>query len=299
NFTETWNVVITDANNVSSNANVIVNFKVTTSGVAVVRYIHTDGLGSPVAKSDANGNLIANSRTRYEPYGMTVAGTSIPTIGFTGHVNDADTGLTYMQQRYYDPVAGRFLSEDPVLTDSNSGASFNRYVYANNNPYKYIDPDGRQSLGSNNAPVYSPMGELGKGVRVWLGQLIKQTTNVATLALTTAGGPEAAFAKKSIVVTEESIKAVLKGSEMKTLQESISLPMVKDYVAKIEAGSVAPPIKVDGKIIVDGNHTYVAGLLTGKPAATTEGTAAMSQVAKAKPIEELKISKTDFRDPPK
>lgn len=45
--------------------------------------------------------------------------------------------------RYYDPVAGRFLSEDPVLTDVNSGASFNRYVYANNNPYKYIDPDGR------------------------------------------------------------------------------------------------------------------------------------------------------------
>lgn len=47
--------------------------------------------------------------------------------------------------RYYDPVAGRFLSEDPVLTDVNSGASFNRYVYANNNPYRYIDPDGRQA----------------------------------------------------------------------------------------------------------------------------------------------------------
>jgi RHS repeat-associated protein len=110
-----------------------------------VTYIHTDGLGSPVAKSDASGNLIANSRTRYEPYGMAVAGTATPTIGFTGHVNDADTGLTYMQQRYYDPVAGRFLSTDPILTDENSGASFNRYNYANNNPYRYIDPDGRQA----------------------------------------------------------------------------------------------------------------------------------------------------------
>lgn len=45
--------------------------------------------------------------------------------------------------RYYDQVAGRFLSEDPVLTDNNTGASFNRYVYANNNPYRFIDPDGR------------------------------------------------------------------------------------------------------------------------------------------------------------
>jgi uncharacterized protein RhaS with RHS repeats len=48
-----------------------------------------------------------------------------------------------MQQRYYDPVAGRFLSVDPVTTDAATGSSFNRYNYANNNPYKYTDPDGR------------------------------------------------------------------------------------------------------------------------------------------------------------
>ena len=33
---------------------------------------------------------------------------------------------------------------DPVVTDGSSGASFTRYAYANNSPYKYIDPDGRQ-----------------------------------------------------------------------------------------------------------------------------------------------------------
>lgn len=108
----------------------------------VVTYIHTDGLGSPVARTDAAGNVI--SRTRYEPYGLTAAGTT-PTLGFTGHVNDADTGLVYMQQRYYDPVAGRFLSIDPVTTDANTGGNFNRYAYTNNNPYRYIDPDGRNA----------------------------------------------------------------------------------------------------------------------------------------------------------
>ena len=46
-----------------------------------------------------------------------------------------------MQARYYDPVIGRFYSNDPVgFRDVHS---FNRYAYANNNPYKYIDPDGR------------------------------------------------------------------------------------------------------------------------------------------------------------
>ncbi|WP_313933495.1 RHS repeat-associated core domain-containing protein [Pseudidiomarina fusca] len=48
-----------------------------------------------------------------------------------------------MQARYYDPVIGRFYSNDPVgYTDANPVMSFNRYMYANNSPYKYKDPDG-------------------------------------------------------------------------------------------------------------------------------------------------------------
>jgi len=56
---------------------------------------------------------------------------------------DADTGLVYAQQRYYDPIVGRFLSVDPVTADAGSGGNFNRYWYANNNPYRFTDPDGR------------------------------------------------------------------------------------------------------------------------------------------------------------
>jgi RHS repeat-associated protein len=61
-------------------------------------------------------------------------------------VNDADTGLVYMQQRYYDPIAGRFLSVDPIVTDANTGKGFNLYEYANSNPYRFTDPDGRDTL---------------------------------------------------------------------------------------------------------------------------------------------------------
>lgn len=48
-----------------------------------------------------------------------------------------------------DPVIGRFMSNDPIAwTPSNPVMSFNRYLYVNNNPYKYKDPDGKflQSL---------------------------------------------------------------------------------------------------------------------------------------------------------
>jgi RHS repeat-associated protein len=112
----------------------------------VTQYVHTDALGSPVAHTNAIGGLM--NRTRYEPYGYPFAGAkpSVNTsvIGFTGHVQDAETDLVYMQQRYYDPIAGRFLSVDPVTTDAATGKSFGRYQYANNNPYRYIDGDGRE-----------------------------------------------------------------------------------------------------------------------------------------------------------
>ncbi|WP_234409559.1 RHS repeat-associated core domain-containing protein, partial [Ideonella sp. B508-1] len=110
-------------------------------------YTHVDGLGSPVARTDTAAAVL--SRTRFEPFGKVVSGYS-PTrpdsIGFTGHVYDADTGLTYMQQRYYDPIAGRFLSTDPVLADVSNGGNFGRYTYVDNNPYAKVDPDGRDAV---------------------------------------------------------------------------------------------------------------------------------------------------------
>ncbi|CAM0120973.1 exported hypothetical protein [Stenotrophomonas geniculata] len=104
----------------------------------VVEYIHTDALGSPVAITDASGNVI--ERTVYEPYGAVVNRPLKDGPGYTGHVTDSGTGLSYMQQRYYDPEASAFLSVDPI---SATEAAFGRYYYANGNPYRFTDPDGR------------------------------------------------------------------------------------------------------------------------------------------------------------
>jgi RHS repeat-associated protein len=105
-----------------------------------VEYIHTDALGSPVAITNASGTVI--ERTVYEPYGAVVNHALSNGPGFTGHVTDAATSLTYMQQRYFDPTVGRFLSVDPVTADSSVGDNFNRYWYADNNPYRFTDPNG-------------------------------------------------------------------------------------------------------------------------------------------------------------
>lgn len=111
------------------------------SAQTVVEYIHTDALGSPVAVTDEQQNIV--ERRSYEPFGATVAGAMQDGPGYTGHVGDEATRLWYMQQRYYDPTLGRFLSVDPVGAMPGTGANFNRYWYANNNPYRFFDPDGR------------------------------------------------------------------------------------------------------------------------------------------------------------
>jgi RHS repeat-associated protein len=44
------------------------------------------------------------------------------------------------------PAQARFLSADPVPPDKQTGGNFNRYAYANNSPYVFVDPDGRIPL---------------------------------------------------------------------------------------------------------------------------------------------------------
>ncbi|HRP71437.1 MAG TPA: RHS repeat-associated core domain-containing protein [Luteimonas sp.] len=107
----------------------------------VVKYQHTDALGTPVAVTNAAKTAIEASE--YEPYGQLVNKPLFDGPGYTGHVQDAATGLTYMQQRYMDPQLGVFLSVDPVTAYQQPVVSFNRYRYANGNPYKFTDPDGR------------------------------------------------------------------------------------------------------------------------------------------------------------
>ena len=47
----------------------------------------------------------------------------------------------------------RFVGVDPAPVDPNNVHSFNRYTYANNNPYKFVDPDGRQAVLSVGAGI--------------------------------------------------------------------------------------------------------------------------------------------------
>ncbi len=105
-------------------------------GIDGLRYLHTDALGSLVAETDASKTV--TQRYHYLPYGGAF-GAAPNGPGYAGNVMDP-SGLTYMQARYYDPQLGRFLSTDPVDPDPQTGMNFNRYAYADGNPYSKYDP---------------------------------------------------------------------------------------------------------------------------------------------------------------
>jgi RHS repeat-associated protein len=112
-----------------------------------VTYVYTDPQGTPLAEADVSGNITATFE--YTPYGTYAPqGTSSPGPapegpGYTGHVNDPETNLVYMQARYYDPATGHFLSVDPLAPTVGNVFEFNRFSYVNNNPINHIDPNGR------------------------------------------------------------------------------------------------------------------------------------------------------------
>ncbi|RAO75187.1 RHS repeat domain-containing protein [Dyella jiangningensis] len=108
-----------------------------------VTYMYTDPQGTPLAEADTSGNVVATFD--YKPYGSQALGTPKNGPGYTGHVNDADTALVYMQARYYDAAIGRFLSVDPKKVKSGELYSFNRFAYADDNPTLKTDPTGEST----------------------------------------------------------------------------------------------------------------------------------------------------------
>jgi RHS repeat-associated protein len=108
------------------------------------RWYLYDGLGSVLGEVDAAGNVTATRKL--DVYGAVRASTGTATsnhafVGSLGHPSEAETGLVYMRARYYDPVLGRFASEDPA------GDGVNWFGYASCAPTRLVDRAGESPEG--------------------------------------------------------------------------------------------------------------------------------------------------------
>lgn len=124
---------------------------------AAIDYYEQDGLGSVTSMTASNGSL-AQSYT-YDSFGNQTAASGSLTnfFRYTGREFDTETNLYFYRARYFDPSAGRFISEDPIRFEI--GPDF--YTYVANDPAGQIDPSGLQQQqgggsGSGSGPVYNP-----------------------------------------------------------------------------------------------------------------------------------------------
>ncbi|MEN6428721.1 MAG: RHS repeat-associated core domain-containing protein [Phycisphaerales bacterium] len=103
---------------------------------AGTNYYHYDALGSVVALTDPNGDVV--QLYEYSVYGQVAASdANHPNrFMFTGREFDKDTGLYYYRARYYHPEIGRFLQTDPACQ------GMNWYAYCGNNAINCFDPSG-------------------------------------------------------------------------------------------------------------------------------------------------------------
>jgi RHS repeat-associated protein len=112
-------------------------------------YYQTDGLNSVTSLSNGAGAL-AQSYT-FDSFGNRTASSGSLTNPFqyTSRESDSETGLYFYRARYFDPQAGRFLSEDPVRFKG--GVNF--YAYVHNDPTLFVDPSGLLAVCCRRANV--------------------------------------------------------------------------------------------------------------------------------------------------
>ena len=116
---------------------------------------------------DVGGNVVV--KYTYDTWGnvLSVTGSLASTVGqdnpfrYRGYYYDTESGLYYLQSRYYDPAIGRFINADGIIGANVGSASYNLYAYCGNNPVALIDSTGNCPSGYSYCPgpsclMYNP-----------------------------------------------------------------------------------------------------------------------------------------------
>ncbi len=150
------------------------------SASGMVQWFLTDNIGSIRQVVDASGNLLYAAT--YSPFGGILSQTyaaNAPRFGYAGGAVDSLSGDYQFDARYYTPVDGRFVSQDP-LGFTTGDTDLYRYVF--NVPLSMTDPTGLKSEVYDSFCKYSIIVGIAGGVSIIGGLPIlpKRVTSAAT-----------------------------------------------------------------------------------------------------------------------
>ncbi len=152
-------------------------------------------------------------------------------------------------------------------------------------------PDSLGTTGGSGIAEQAPSGYSRPEEKLPASEVMYQDSADSAKAIETAGTP---LVSKGSEVTPEVIQKALQGDTAISAQGAVSLPAVQRYVDRLLNGDVAPAIKMDGDIIIDGNHRYIAAKILGRNLDVTFGTLSPNKVGQTKPVSELKVDQVDW-----
>ena len=215
------------------------------SGSTQAEYFYRKNLqGDVIGIVDASGNSVAEYA--YDAWGQVLSATgtmaSINPIRYRGYYFDQETGLYYLQSRYYDPEIGRFINADDAGTLGANGEilSYNLFAYCLNNPVSGYDPTGYWNWG---------------GV---LAGLAIAAVGVFAIAVTLASCGAAAPAASALVATTVTSSLALAtgaavtatGATM-TYAAATDSAMVMDVSCAVSVNRVPGYVKTGESVIID------------------------------------------------
>ena len=148
----------------------MIGMEYTSYGVTNTYYYLRNLQGDVIGIYDTSGNLVV--KYNYDSWGnCTIAsGTTNRTLAranpirYRGYYYDEDTGLYYLNARYYNPEWRRFISPDDTgYLDPETPNGLNLYAYCNNDPVNYADPSGHSII------LTAALTLMGIGITVGIG----------------------------------------------------------------------------------------------------------------------------------
>jgi RHS repeat-associated protein len=118
---------------------------------------HQDWLGTERMRTAYNGGVEGSTISLPWGDGQTTTGTDLDANHYGTLDYDAESGTDHAQFRQYSSAQGRWLAPDPYSGSYTvrNPQSFNRYVYAGNNPLAAVDPSGMLDCGSAADSLYA------------------------------------------------------------------------------------------------------------------------------------------------
>lgn len=192
-----------------------------TKGNLLARYIY-DTWGDTLSVTDASGKAITDP--------LHIA--NINPIRYRGYYYDAETGLYYLQSRYYDTTTRRFLNADEILGANSDINALNLYAYCGNNPVVREDDKGNAWFASMFVGVITQyVGDVvgnvleGKsGVEIfWPTSSPGEYIAAGVTALIPGTGFAGAFIRNAVTEGIKAIEKKLKGQEVDWVESIVNI----------------------------------------------------------------------------